>query len=83
MSELQEDDEYIIIPDPDNSGYDGDFESDDEDSEPEVPVPNVSYKSVFHNYTEKQKKLEPNHEFTACIIILCTKTIVRLSFRHK
>ena len=63
-SDSDEDNEYVIIPDPDNSGSDGDFESDDENFEPEISFPSVSYQSIFHNYTETQKKLEPNHEFS-------------------
>ncbi|XP_058810261.1 piggyBac transposable element-derived protein 2-like [Phymastichus coffea] len=67
---------HIFIPNPDDSGTDGDSSSDTDNSESELPdednseseihVPNVSYRSVFESYTEKQKLLEPNHTFSWC-----------------
>lgn len=62
----EEDDEFVVIPDPDNSGSEGDSESDDENLEEEISKPTVSYRSIFHNYSETQKKLEPDHEFSWC-----------------
>ncbi|XP_058809716.1 piggyBac transposable element-derived protein 3-like [Phymastichus coffea] len=75
-SDSNENKQHIFIPNPDDSGTDGDCSSDtdnseselsDEDnSESEIHVPNVSYRSVFESYTEKQKLLEPNHTFSWC-----------------
>ncbi|XP_058789802.1 fibroblast growth factor receptor 4-like [Phymastichus coffea] len=63
-SDSNENKQHICIPNPDDSGTDGDSSSDtdnseselsDEDnSESEIHVPNVSYRSVFESYTEKQ-----------------------------
>ncbi|XP_058793768.1 piggyBac transposable element-derived protein 2-like [Phymastichus coffea] len=62
----EENDEFVVIPDPNNSGSEGEYDSDDENLEEEIPKPNISYRSTFHNYSAVQKKLEPDHEFSWC-----------------
>ena len=62
--ESDSDDERIVIPDPNYSGSDGDFSSDDENAESGSTFPNVSYRSILDSYTETKKKLEPDHTFS-------------------
>lgn len=62
--ESDEGEENLFIPNGNYSGSDRDSSSDDENNDPEIPVQNVSYRSVCNNYTEKQKKLEPDHIFS-------------------
>ncbi|XP_058790066.1 piggyBac transposable element-derived protein 2-like [Phymastichus coffea] len=62
----EENDEFVVIPDPDNSGSEGEYDSDDENLDEEIPKPNISYRSTFHNYSAVKKKLEPDHEFSWC-----------------
>jgi len=59
-----ENEENLFIPNGNDSGSDGDSSSDDENTDSEIFVENVSYRSVCNNYTEKQKKLEPDHKFS-------------------
>ena len=59
-----ENEENIFIPNGNDSGSDGDCSSDDENADSEIFIENVSYRSVCNNYTEKQKKLEPDHKFS-------------------
>ncbi|OXU16290.1 hypothetical protein TSAR_007470 [Trichomalopsis sarcophagae] len=73
-SDSNESEEHIVIPNPDESGSDGESSSnsdisglsDDDKSSSEICLPNVSYRSIFDSYTEKQKLLEPNHTFLWC-----------------
>ena len=57
VEESDSDDERIVIPDPNYSGSDGDFSSDDKNAVSESSFPNVSYRSIFDSYTETQKKI--------------------------
>ena len=64
LNDSNEDDE-IFIPDPEDSGEeesnnDLDDELSDEDND-EYFSKNVSYAKIQENYSENQKKLEPNH----------------------
>lgn len=58
-------DQVTIFPNPDDSGESDTDDSDIEDDSGPSSTSNceVSYKRVFEEYTEKQKKLEPDHVY--------------------
>lgn len=66
MTENKENEEYCIVPNPDNSGYSDseDCSNDEFSNDDEIVFLNVSYKSVTERNTAVQEKLEPDHIYS-------------------